>query len=630
MLVDNSIVVLENIFRHLEMGDSREVAAEQGAREVSMAITASTLTTVAVFLPVVYVGGVTGIMFKELALTVSFSLVASLLVALTVVPMLSANILAAGQGNRAVSSVAVGYGNALRWSLRHKWVPVGLIVLLLIGSVFMYQSLGGEFIPSMDTHEFTVTINMPSTRTVDELYDLVDEVEAKILADPDVELLATSVNSSVLGLSLGSGQSAILMASLRSEPERSTSAIVAEMRSLYEDHPQADISISGDMVGGSGGGGGLSWLGGSDTVQVDISGPDLEQLADLSDKLVSEMQALGYYDEITSSFSKSQPELQVQVDFEKASSLGMPPALIGSAVRSAFQGETVTNIVHEGRDVSVVVRLRPEDRQNVDDLQNYVLASQDGKTVRLGDVAKVVKADGPRQVRRIGNQRLVSVTAEVVGTDLRTAEAELQTVIEELGLPDAYQAELGGQLKEMREAFSSLWLALLLAIALVYMVMAAQFESLLHPLIVMFTLPLAAIGVFYFLFFTGQKLNVPSIIGIILLTGIVVNNAIVLVDYINQLRRRGRAAEDALVEAGVTRLRPILMTALTTLLGLLPMAVRTGAGAELLKPLAIAVIGGLTTATFLTLFIIPIVYSWFERLLPWSRGDKETSGAVAD
>lgn len=619
MLVDNSIVVLENIYRYLELGESRRAAAEKGAREVSMAITASTLTTVCVFLPVVFLGGITGILFKELALTVSFSLLSSLVVALTVVPMLSASLLTDSLAGKGVGRIATAYGRALSFSLRHKLLVAGLVVSLLIGSLFTLRAIGGEFMPAMDTNEFSLNITMPPGGSLADLQTVVDEVEAKLLADPDVELLSTSINSSMLGVSQDVSQRANLQASLRSQPMRPTAEIVAYLRNVYADYAPAKIEVSdssSSMGGGGGRAAGMNFLGGSTTVQVDISGPELAELADWADRLVSRMEAIDYLSEAKSSLSNSQPELQVQVDFAKAGAKGIPAALIGSTVRAAFQGETVTQISQGGKELAVVVRLRPEDRQDVADLKNLVLASAGGQVVRLGDVAEVVKAAGPRQINRVNSRRLVSVTASVANTtDLRTAERDLLAVIQDLSLPDAYQASLGGQLVEMDEAFSGLLLALGLAIALVYMVMAAQFESFLHPLIVMFTLPLAAIGVLFSLFVGGHKFNVPSMIGIILLSGIVVNNAIVLVDYINQLRRQGRSLQEAVVEAGQARLRPILMTALTTLLALIPMAIRPGAGAEMLQPLAISVMGGLATGTFLTLFVIPSAYVALEQVI---------------
>lgn len=642
MLVDNSIVVLESIFRHLELGTERKMAARRGASEVAMAITASTLTTVAVFLPVAFVGGITGTLFKELALTVSFSLICSLAVALTVVPMLSATILGTSRRMTEVGALARTYGRTLRYALSHKLVVSLIVIALFAGSLLTLPRIGGEFLPSMDQGQFAVRVNMSDEATAADLEALVSEIEQKLLADPDVDLVDTTLSGNsamaMIGMSSSgsSGNTASINVTLKSDDERdrSTDDLVRELRALYENHALADVSVNASqgMMGG-GGGGAASMLGGGG-VQVDIAGPDLVDLGEYAATLGDKLKQHPNFEEVGNSLSARRPELQVRVDFDKAGALGIAPVMIGSVVRSAFQGETATQITHGGRELSVVVRLRPEDRETTADLKNLVISSAGGKVIRLKDVAEVVEAQGPRQISRRNNQRYVTVTADVVGIDLRGAQSELETMVAELNLPDDYQAIYGGEMKEMQEAFSGLGLALILAIVLVYMVMASQFESVIHPFTVMFTMPLATIGVLYMLFFTGHKLSVTSLIGVIMLAGIVVNNAIVLVDYINQLRSKGKELLEAVVEAGQTRLRPILMTALTTILGLVPLALRPGAGAEMQQPLAIAVIGGLVTATFLTLFIIPIVYTVFDRLLPKATNivhqDELEEGTVAN
>lgn len=640
MLVDNSIVVLENIFRHLELGESRKQAASRGASEVAMAITASTLTTVAVFLPVAFVGGITGTLFKELALTVSFSLICSLAVALTVVPMMSASILGTNRRMTEFRGMAKAYGNALRWTLGHKLVVSLIVIVLLGGSLLTFRQIGGEFLPTMDQGEFSVKVSLHDDATADQLEAVVSAIEQQLLADPDVDLVSTTIGGgsalgsarSALSGSSSSGNEASINVTLISSNsrQRATDDLIAQLRTAYAEHPQATVSVtaSSGMMGGSGGG--ASALMGGGGVQVDIAGPDLNQLADYAQTLGDKLQQSAHFSEVSNSLSISRPELQIQVDFDKAGALGLSPAVIGSIVRSAVQGDTATQMQQDGRELSVVVRLRPEDRESVADLNNLVIASVGGRTLRLQDVAKVVEAQGPTQISRRNNQRYVTVTADIVDIDLQSAQTELEQLVDQLNLPDSYQAIYGGQMAEMREAFSGLALALVLAVILVYMVMASQFESLIHPFTVMFTMPLAVIGVLYGLFFTGQTFNVTSIIGVIMLAGIVVNNGIVLVDYINQLRAGGKSLTDAVVEAGQTRLRPILMTALTTILGLVPLAVAPGAGAEMQRPLAISVIGGLTTATFLTLFIIPIVYTVFDRLMPKATNLAEPEEAVAD
>jgi HAE1 family hydrophobic/amphiphilic exporter-1 len=629
MLVDNAIVVLENTFRHLELGESRKVAAERGAREVAMAITTSTLTTVAVFLPVVFVGGITGTLFKELALTVSFSLAASLVVALTVVPMLGASLLKTNRSETSIGRLATTYGRALRWTMAHKLPVIALVLALFAGSMFTIPKLGGEFLPSMDMGELQVSIALDGG-SADELDQIVTDVEQALLATPDVKQVDSNINGSSLVQRNSSGNQATVHALLQAGHALSTDQVIQDLRQQFpKDYRGATVSIDSGGLMGMGGGAASLMLGGNG-VTVDILGPDLDQLAQYANALGEKMAQLGYFQEIKNSLAESQSELQVQVDFEKAGQFGLAPALVGSAVRSAFQGDIATQINHGGKDLSVIVRLRESDRQNLADLKNLILQNTNGRVVRLSDVAQVVEAQGPTQITRVNNQRQVTVSAAVVGRDLSSAQEELEQLVDEMNLPDNYSAVYNGQLKQMNEAFSGLTLALVLAVILVYMVMASQFESLIHPFTVMFTMPLAAIGVIFLLFFTHQTLNVPSLIGVIMLAGIVVNNAIVLVDYINQLRSRGVKLEEAVIEAGETRLRPVLMTALTTILGLIPLAVIQGDGAEMQRPLAIAVIGGLVTATFLTLFIIPIVYTAFDRLLPKATNIVGREEVVAD
>lgn len=615
MLVDNSIVVLENMFRHLEMGEDRKKAARRGAAEVAMAITASTLTTVAVFLPVVFVGGLTGTLFRELALTVSFSLFTSLAVALTVVPMLGATLLKE-TGRRSGGILPELYARALGWAVRHKLLVVGLTVVLFIGSLTTLPRIGGEFLPRIDSGELDITAVLPSGAKLEETAGVASYIEDKLLSYDEVSVVAATIGTGGgrFGLSTRGANEACFHIILVPADQRKlgTARLARELREAFADYAAAEVTVTESQTLTGGGAGGM----GGPSVQLEITGPDLVQLGLVADRIAEDMVGLGYFSEIENSIGQRLPEVQVRVDLEKAGQLGLVPAVIGSAVRTAFRGETVGRIMEDGRELEIIVSLRPEDRANLADLENLMVAAPGGKVIRLGEVAEIITAQGPMVINRLNNQRLVTLSAELTGKDLRQAEADLNRIIDDLDLPEAYQVRFGGELKEMREAFSSLGLTLLLAVALVYMVMASQFESLIHPFTVMFTMPLALIGGLLLLFFTGQKFNVPSVIGFIMLAGIVVNNAIVLVDFINQLRARGTRTGEAVIEAGRKRLRPILMTALTTVLALVPMALRPGAGSELAQPMAVAVIGGLTTATFLTLFIIPIVYLVFDRLFP--------------
>lgn len=609
MLVDNSIVVLENIFRHQEEGADRITAARKGTEEVAMAITASTLTTVAVFLPIAFVGGIAGMMFKELALTVSFSLLASLAVALIVVPMLSATILKAKRNTIAPEQRRLSfYQRTLKWALGKKAMVFGLTFVLLAASLLTFTRIGGEFIPSMDQGELSVTATLPTGSSVAQTEAIAVQIEDYLLSRPEVEAVSTSIGSTganargmMAGGSGGRPNRAVMTVVLKAGHRGAD--IAKEITAQYENFTEARVRAS-SMAGI---GGGAMGVGGA-AVQLNLSGPSLEGLRNYANQLKEVIGTIEGVTNVTDNMGVGANELVVKVDREKAARLGLAPASIASAVRTAFQGETVSRVSRDGREIDVNVRLIDSARSSVTDLENLIVAAPQGQIVRLKQVAIIENAVGPAAITRRSNQRYVSISAAIEGRDMQSVSRDVQAKLDEFHLPTDYRVEIGGDMREMREAFSGLITALLLAVLLVYMVMAAQFESLLYPFIVMFSMPLAVIGVLFALYFTGKTFSVPSVMGIIVLAGIVVNNAIVLVDYINQLRARGRSVQEAIIEAAGSRLRPILMTAATTILALIPLAVFPGSGAEMQQPLGIAVIGGLTASTLLTLYIIPLAY----------------------
>ncbi|MBS4032555.1 MAG: efflux RND transporter permease subunit [Clostridiales bacterium] len=621
MLVDNSIVVIENIFRHLQNGKSSQDAAFEGTREVGMAITASTLTTVAVFLPVVFVGGIAGIFFRDLALTVSFALLASLGVALTVIPMFSAALLRPGMGDAITkaSGIAPLYRRALSFVLRRKSVTLAVVAALFVASLLMVPRLGGEMIPAFDEGTGRVNILMPSDTKIADTEAVVRQIEELLISDPNVEIVSTTIGSgsgqmgSIMG---GGGQSvpnrARVSFQLRPVEARdlSTQAFIAQLEEKLPLVPEAQITVSAMRMAGGG------MLGGSG-IEVELRGRDLETLGEHAGRLEGILSELDYVASTENSLAARNPEVQVRLDLERALMMGVNPMVVGSAIRSAFQGETATRITRDGYELAVVVKMQDDQRDSLTHISDVIVSTQGGRIVRVGDVAEVERAQGPRVINRRNNQRTVTVTANLTeGKDLISARRDIQAAVDGLSLPAGYSASFRGQVLEMQTAFSGMLLALALAVALVYMVMASQFESFIHPLTVMFTLPLAAIGVIFTLLMTGQKLSIPSLIGVVMLAGVVVNNAIVLIDYVNQLRGRGLDLNSALLEAGETRLRPILMTTLTTVLALMPLALGIGSGAEMQQPLALTVMGGLTVGALLTLFVIPLIYSIFDRLLP--------------
>jgi len=608
MLVDNSIVVLENIFRHKQLGADRLTAARKGTEEVAMAITASTLTTVAVFLPVAFVEGIAGMMFRELALTVTFSLLASLAVALVVVPMLSASILR--EGSKATPKKGVMqnfYERTLAWALKRKLVVSAMTIMLLVGSVATFPHIGGEFIPVMDQGEFNLTLELPTGSTVLQTDELAQPIEDYLLGRPEVEAVSVSIGTAGggMGAMMGGGSARPHRAqfSVLLKEGYPAAPLVAELNAKYQDLPGATVEAAAQ--GGMGGGAmGL----GEGSLELNLSGPTLDGLRTQSVLVQEALRTIPGIEKVSDNMVGGAKELVVRVKREEAASLGLTPAGIAQAVRSAFQGETVSRLMRDGREVDVRLRLTEAARQEVSDLENLMVAAPRGQIIRLSDVAEIEEAVGPQAITRRSNQRYVSITGTIAGRDMQSVARDVDQKLAELALAPGYRVEVGGDMFEMSEAFAGFQMALILAIILVYMVMASQFESLLYPFIVMFSMPLAVIGVLFALFFTGETFSVPSIMGIIVLAGIVVNNAIVLVDYVNQLRSEGRGITEALIEAGGTRLRPILMTALTTILGLLPLAISSGPGSELQRPMAIAVIGGLAVSTLLTLYIIPLTY----------------------
>lgn len=639
MMVDNSIVILENIYRHREKGLGRIEAAKTGAAEVAMAITASTLTTVVVFLPVVFVQGIAGQVFKQMALTITFSLTASLLVALTLSPMLCSRLLRVSDQNNGESkkegflrklfvkteqwydALDEGYRKLLRWALNHRGAVVIIVLVLMGGSLATLPLIGAEFIPAIDQGYLSIQVKLPYGSKLEETERVISKLEAIAHDIPEVELVAAGVggSSSYLGGMMmgGSGESGRLDLVLKplTERTRSVEDVAEQIRQAAKDIPGAEITIStGDTAMG---------MMGVAPISVQIKGDDLDVLNDLAQQVVAAVKSVPGTREVEADMEEGRPEVQVFIHRQKASSYGLSVAQIASAVRGSIQGQVVTKYRTGGDEIDVRLRLSPEKIDNIEDLRSLTLLSPMGAQVPLGEVAQIKVAQGPNVINRDNQVRTVTVSAQIVGRDLRSVTNDVQAKIDELYLPPGYDVTVGGQAEEMAESFGDLGLALVLAVILVYMVMAAQYESLLHPLVIMFSMPVVSIGVFLGLLIAGYTFNVITLVGVIMLAGIVVNNAIVLVDYINTLRRRGMGYREAILEAGPTRLRPILMTALTTILGSLPMALGIGEGAEYSAPLGVVLIGGLTTSTLLTLVFIPVVYSLAEDLVHRIKNRKE-------
>ncbi len=619
MMVDNSIVVLENIFRHNQLGDPRMVAAKAGATEVSAAITASTLTTVAVFFPIAFTGGMTSQIFNELALTVSFALLASLFVAVTATPMLASRLIRAdayqraGKGpiksflgwfHKGFERIVRVHGRFLRVALRNKKKMVALFVALFIGSLSLFPLVGQEFMPPTDEGQISMSVRLPRGTRLDETISMVEELEAFIQTIPEVEMISSLVGSSGGGFSLGGGgtERGDLYLLLSSERVRTTDEVVEEIRQYTTGIPGAEINVTAasSMEGGMGGG---------SAIQLLIKGPEMAVLEDLSGRISQVVGSVPGTREVSSSIDERRPELRIVVDREKARSYGLNAATVAQSARMAVGGQTATRFRTETQEVDVRVLLEDSARDNVQKIGSVQIPSPMGMTVPLREVAAIENVDSLNTITRQDQVRMVTVSADIFGIDLNRATSSIEEqVAAQVSLPEGYVVEFSGMAEQMEETFADLTLVVILAAILVYMILAAQFESLLYPFIVMFTLPFTLVGVFAALLVTGKTLNIVSFIGIIMLVGIVVNNAIVLIDYANKLKERGMSSEEAILEASAARLRPIVMTALTTMLAMVPIAVGIGNGGEMISPMGVVIIGGLLFATLITLILIPVIY----------------------
>jgi len=627
MLVDNSIVVLENIYRHRNEGYSRIEAALYGTQEVGNAILASTLTTIVVFLPIAFTEGMAADIFKEMALTITFSLLASLIVALSFIPMLSAKFLKMVKPHEATRSSLLSkisdkwddaingidrlYQRILKWVLKHKAMTVVIVLSIFISSLLLIPLIGSEFMPAMDQGMFTVDIEMPKGSLLENTNEVAKKLEDLLSKIPEMDIMHVSVGGSgVISLSnSSSSDTASISVTLKplKERERSTTEIVEEVRNSVKNIAGADIKVTeistnfGGLLGGS-------------SVSIQISGPDLDKLEEISKDVVQIVSATKGTRQVESSISEGRPEAQIYVNRDKASSYGLSTTQIASVIRTAVEGRVATTYKVNGTEIDIKVQY-PEDKRNtLEQLKSISVLSPLGMQIPLLDVAEIKIEQGPTSISRADQERYVTVTADVFGRSSGDVNDELQEKIKTYSLPDGYSIKFTGENELMVEAFEDLTLALILAVLLVYMVMAIQFESLVHPLTIMFSVPVAYSGSLLGLAITRTPLSVPGYIGAIMLAGIVVNNAIVLVDYINTLRGRGMERDEAIIKAGPTRLRPILMTTLTTILALIPSAMGLGEGAEAMAPLAIVVMYGLTTSTILTLLIVPVIYCLFDNI----------------
>ena len=709
MLVDNAIVVTESIFRCREEGDDFLTSVIRGTSEVGPAVIASTLTTIAVFFPIVFVQGVAGQIFGDLALTVVFSLLASLAVALFVIPMLASRRVEIGQRqtqwnparffkqfedvwqfktavhtavetvrrasgarrglylvifpihflyavfrstvqlvlallgriivgitlvvgavvgvgvniwnrlvlpviqwivrgfNRGMERIYRAYPVVLHHALQRRGQVVGVSLLLFVLTLWVVlPRLGSELIPQVHQGEFNVDITLPVGTPVEATVQRIAPVEEFLLSLPTVTKVATvaGIDKTKINDSEAGEHTARLTVTLTpgGNLQQKEEVAIAEVRQFLSRQGGMAYNISRPVL--------FSF---KTPIEVEIKGYDLRTLRQLSRQAVAVMSEIpGLYD-VKTSLQSGNPEVQIIYDRQKLAHYGLKLVDVANIVRNKVRGDVATRFKEADRRIDVLVRVREEDRISLDRLRQLNVNPGGAIPIPLESVATIEVNEGPSEIRRIDQQRAALVMANVAGRDLSGASADVYAALQSLDFPPGFTFDIAGQNKEMEVSLNSLKLALLLAIFMVYIVMASQFESFLHPFVILFTIPFALIGVALTLWAVGIPLNIMVFLGLIMLAGIVVNNAIVLVDYINQLRRRGMDKTAAIVEAGKARLRPILMTTTTTVLGLLPMALGLGDGAEIRTPMAITVIAGLISATVLTLIVIPSLYAILER-----------------
>ena len=635
MLVDNAIVVLENVYRHREDGKSNLDAAMVGSQEVSTAITASTLTTIAVFVPVLFLGGISAQMFKQLAYVVSFALLCSLVVALTVVPGLCAKLRTGAQAGRRAEklrqlarawqrNLAAGYGGLLQWSLANR-VPVILAAILLFGvALYLAPYLGVELQPEVDEGEVRVSVELePGTRV--EVTDGVMQQLRSVAAEHVPEIQTAMVTAGGSSRSSGSGTHlGELRLNLvpRAERTRSARDIANALREVLQIQPGMLIRtrVSGGMFRR------YSSSEDEDRLSVEIRGHNVDTATQFAETIREIMEGVPGIAEPTISQRPGMPEMMVEVDRLRAANLGLNVSDVAATLETAIGGTRSSMYRKEGDEFNILVRLREADRLDLGNVGRIPLTTPTGRTIPAESVIQLSRQEGPTYLSRVDQERRLFVSGAVADRDLGSIVADLEREVAALAMPEGFSIEFGGEYEEQQETFQALFLASILALILVYMVMAAQFESLRDPFLILLSVPLAAIGVVLILLITDTTFNQQAFLGIIVLLGIVVNNAIVLVDYTNLLRREhGLGLHRAVVTAGVRRMRPILMTTITTVLGLSPMALGIGEGSELQAPMARVVIGGLATSTLITLVFIPVMYVAFEEIASPRRARRPVS-----
>lgn len=633
LVVDDAIVVLENITKHIERGSSPREAAIYGTNEVWLSVIATSLTVIAVFLPMTMVGGQAGIMFKELGWIVAIVVAVSTVTAVTLTPMLAAQLLKTEHGHtykglgiifkpidRFLRWLDAFYARLLAWVLRRRTLVMVTAVAVFVGGILLMKQVPTEFISASDSAAISMTVQLEQNTGVEFTSGIARQIDSIIYTNfPEIEIMSTSAGSSSTNsftalFSTASGSHVITyMMRLPSLSEREP----------YEGHVRNIFQIS-DLIRleldkipeitkySVTPGGGIGNFGGAATVDIKIFGYDFEETNAIAHDLRDRVAMLDGTRDVTVSREDMRPEYNVVLDRNKLAFHGLNSATVSMMIRNRINGYEASKYREDGEEYDIVVRYDEEFRMSLEDIEDILIYNSRGQAVRVGDVGRIVEEFAPPAISRENRQRVVTVAATLgAGVALGTVVEGINGILDGYELPDDVFIEIGGSFEDMQESFADLGMLLLIVVVLVYVVMATQFESFVYPFIIMITMLVAFPGVIFALWLTGIPLGLMALIGAIMLVGIVVKNGIVMVDFMNLLRERGLSITNAVVEGGKSRLRPVLMTSLTTILGMLPLAIGFGEGSEMWQPMGISIIGGLTFSTTLTLLVVPVMYSLF-------------------
>jgi|WetSurSiteA1Bulk_404760.scaffolds.fasta_scaffold01429_4 hydrophobic/amphiphilic exporter-1 (mainly G- bacteria), HAE1 family len=626
MVVDDAIVVLENITKHIERGSRPREASIYATNEVWLAVIVTTLTVVAVFFPLTFVKGLTGVLFKQLGMSVTITIITSVFAAITLTPTLSSLLLKwypikkdapfwtyDGSIRKWLNSFDHFYEKTLRWALHHKTVVTIIAIVVFIGSMSLFALVKTEFFPQADESRISATIELQTGTRVDQTILTAEKLNELIRAKyPEVTIMSTTSGVDDQGgfASIFSSQGTHTISySLHLVPieerKRSVFEIAEAIRGDFAKYPEiVDYTVStSDNMGSFGG----------STVDVEIYGYDVAQTNIVAENIATKIKKIKGAKDVTISRDKSKPELQIIFDQDKMIANGLNTAMVSSAVKNRVEGLTATRLRQFGDEYDVVVRFKRSATSTITEIENIGVSNMAGQIIRLGEIARIKEYWAPPSIERKRKERIVTVSFTPYKESLTKLQTEVQKVIDETPVPAGVMVAISGAIKDQMESFMDIALLLVISLILVYLIMASQFESLKMPFIIMFSIPFAFSGVAIALFLTNTALSVISGIGAVMLIGIVVKNAIVLVDFINLMRERGNEMYEAIAISGRSRLRPVIMTSATTILGMLPLAMSSGAGSELWSPMGVAIIGGLVFSTLVTLVLVPVVYAIFAK-----------------